>query len=990
MRWSIVLILMFYSMSFFGQALAADHLSYYQTAPDDSLTTGKLLELSNKYTFSEPEKAKAYAERAVSVAFETGNKSDEIKGLYQLGSIDIRQGNSNAARPHFEAGLEKSRELDNRQLTADGLYHLSRLYEGENKFSEAINFLQKSLELYKGLGLEANIARCYSSFGRIYQQTGNYAEALNNYFPALRINEEIGRKRGISIVKTNIGNVYLNTGKFDDAIKYFTEALLVDQANNDREGVLINTLNIGVAKQKKGFYDEALEHFRKALPIAEELNYKEDVAVLLGNIGSTLRQQGNLEQGLDYLFSSLAIRNENNYDNAHTLNDISVTYFELGNYVQAESFAQQAVQSSKNGSDLNQLKEGYLNVSNALQRQGDFENAYSALVLHDNAKDSLFSLEKQRQMEELEVMYETEKKEQEIELLTLEKKTAEFRRNTYLVSGLLITFILLLLYVGQRYKSKKNHQLLEKEQEVAEMKSNFFSNISHEFRTPLTLISGPIEMLKEGIENSKMRSQLDIMEKNADRLLSLINQLLDLSRLESGKLELFREKTNIVGMVKGVTMTFQSLAEIKKIGLTIETEIAFLEFNVDREKVETILINLINNAFTYTPKGGKVTVSLEIEEDQHGDNVCQIRVKDTGKGIPEQELPYVFNRFYRGSDSEMEQTEGTGIGLALTKELVELHGGSIEVSSKESQWTEFVVTLPIENADYSEESRSVIKITDAALSVEIGTDEAVKSEEPDELRLSEDSAPILLLIEDNEDVMHYLKDILRDSYQILEASDGEEGVEAAFEHIPDLIISDVMMPKMDGYQVAETLKQDQKTSHIPLILLTAKADQKDKIQGLKAHADEYLTKPFLPEELKVRIQNLIESRRQMREKYKREFMMRPDEISVHSMDDAFLLRVKKVVDEHIDDEHFTVEQLGREVSMSRSQIHRKLVALTAQSATEFIRSYRLHRAKDMIGKDAGSISEIAYAVGFGSPSYFSKCFRKEFDISPSEARDNHP
>ncbi|HKL18610.1 MAG TPA: tetratricopeptide repeat protein [Halalkalibaculum sp.] len=968
------------------QSFSVDTSAAKLQESDEKLAIEALLEQSDSNVLRNPEKAISYAREALALSIQINDANGEIKSLYLLGELNIRQGNVEAAKPDFEMGLEISTELGDSKLVAEGFYHLSKLYEVENNFSEAINYLQKALDLYETLGLKTNIAQSYSSFGRMYQQVGNYTEALHYYFRALRINEELDRKLGISIAKTNIGNVYLNTEKFDDALTYFEEALTIDQANDDREGILINTLNIGVAKQKKGLYDEALKDFRSALSIAEELGYKRDEAILLGNIGSTLRQQGNLEQGLTYLFLSLSIRNENNYDNAHTLNDISASYLELEDYVQAESFARQAIESSQNSSDLNQLKEAYYNYSKALEGQGSFESAFAAMSLYDSAKDSLFSLEKQRQMDELEVIYETEKNEQEIKLLTLEKETAEFRRNTYLASGLALTFILMLLYYGQRQKSKKNRQLLEKEQEVAEMKSNFFSNISHEFRTPLTLISGPIASIKAGTNDLKTRTQLDVMEKNADRLLSLINQLLDLSSLESGKLKLSPEMTDMLTLVKGVTMTFQSLAEMKHINLTVETELSSLKMNADREKIETILINLVNNAFDFTPEGGNVAVSLGVEEDDTGRSQCLIGVKDTGEGIPLQNLSRVFDRFYRGEAQKGQQKTGTGIGLALTKELVELHGGSIDVFSTVHQGTEFVVTIPSENMTYENSEPDVIQIAETSMSVMTETRHELDAQAETVSDLQETSEPVLLLIEDNEDVTYYLKEILGDDYRVIEAADGEQGVEAALEYIPDLIISDVMMPKMDGYRVAEILKQDEKTSHIPLILLTAKADQKDKMQGLKAHADEYLTKPFRPEELRLRIQNILESRRKLKEKFKMEFMLRPEKVEIHSMDDAFLLRVRESVDNHIDNEDFTVDQLGKEVGMSRSQLHRKLTALIDQSATEFIRSYRLHRAKDMISQNGGTISEISFSVGFGSPSYFSKCFREEFGFSPTEAK----
>lgn len=994
MRLLTTFILFFVVLQYNNAVSGLSHLNNivpkasYPVATQDSLTAEKQLELSDKYRFSAPEEAISYAQKAVEAAEESGNENIEIKGLYKLSWLYMDQGKQNTAKPYFEDGLEKAKEIDNQYLITEGYYLLSYFYESESDYAKAIDLLNQSLATYEQLDLEENIANCYTSLGRIHSKLGSYNLALEYSLQSLRIIEKLNNKRGLSSVKTLIGMVHLQTNRLDEAHRNFSEGLSIAQSINDRDRILVNTLNIGAVQQKRGLLDKALENYKEALALARQLNYQVEEVLLLQNIGSTLREQENHDESLSYALAALALGEEINFNISHVLNDVSETYLALQQPIKAEEFAQKAITSSKKWSDLNQLGYAYLDLANAYEQQGNYLNAYLTLQLHNSTKDSLFSLEKARQMNELEVVYETEKKEQEIDLLTLQAETAEFRRNTYLASGLALTFILLLLYLGQRYKSWKNRQLLEKEQEIAKMKSNFFSNISHEFRTPLTLISGPIELLKNDTQDENTRSQLKVMGKSADRLLSLINQLLDLSRLESGNLELTRKPTDMLTLVRGVTMSFQSLAEIEHINLAVETSLSAIEMDADREKLETILINLVNNAFAYTPNGGSITVSLDINQNDLGKPLCRIRVKDTGEGISEEDLPKVFNRFYRGNAEKNPKETGSGIGLALTKELVELHGGSIEVSSEKNKGTEFTVTIPAENVKYKETRPEWLRVTEIPLSTEA---EFVGQSEPDPVIESvsrQSTDPILLLIEDNEDLLNYLKDILDNSCRVIEAADGEQGVKAALEHIPDLIISDVMMPKMDGYKVAEILKQDEKTSHIPLILLTAKASQEDKMLGLKTHADEYLTKPFKPEELRVRIQNLIESRRQLKEKYKREFMLRPDKVEAKSMVEAFLLQVREVVDQHIDDEAFTVEQLCREVGMSRSQLHRKLTALIGQSATEFMRSYRLHRAKEMISRDVASISEISYAVGYGSPSYFSKCFREEFGLTPSQVKQN--
>lgn len=985
MNFSLVFVLL-YSFLIAGSEPVATTFTHITFARDSS-STAYLLNQSDKYTFSNPKKSKQYAKRALQSAYKTGDESGEIRGFYQLGALDIGQGDLKNARAYFENGLKKARKINDRSLIASGFYNVSRFYEGEENFSKALDYLNQSFSIYQRLGNNKSMANCYNSYGRIYMELASYDKALNYYFKSLKIQQKLDNKRGISVAKTNIGMVYMDNGQYKDAIRFFSQALKIDQSDDDKEGIEDNTLDNGVARQKMGDYNDALDKYKKALVVAKQIDDQIGIAILLGNIGSTLRQQGNYEGGLSYLFSSLAVRKRIHYNRSHTLNDISVAYLALNNLPEAKKYAQEAVKSSEKTDDAEQLHSAYLNLAEVTSKQDDFKDAYTALKQADIIKDSLSTLGKARQMQKLQVIYATKQKEQKIKLLTLQQQTATFRRNAYLISAGLVISFLILLYNRQRLKSRKNGQLLQKEQEVTVMKSNFFDNISHEFRTPLTLILGPLQLLLANTKNPEMKKQLGVMDRNVNRLLSLINQLLDLSKLESGRATLRRSRFDIVQVVKGVTMTFQSLAEMKGIELSLESVQDYREVYYDKEKIETILTNLLTNAFHFTPDGGEIKVTLNVTADNQHEGLCEISVSDSGLGIPEEDFSNVFDRFHQSVNMRDGQYEGTGIGLALTKELVELHKGSISVFSQEGEGTKFTVRLPV-NLEYTSESKMLVtpqkEVTGLAEPI---SDKIHKSKELMPSLPSQENVPILLLIEDNDDVMHYLKDILSETYQVFEAKDGEAGIAMAIETIPDLIVCDVMMPKKNGYEVCNTLKHDEKTSHIPVILLTARASLDDKMHGLKIRADEYLTKPFVPDELLLRIQNLIESRNRLMEKFKHKFIIKPDEVSAKSIDEAFLLRVGKAVGQHLSDEQFGVEQLGREVGMSRSQIHRKLVALTDQSATEFIRSFRLHRAKEMISKNVGSISEISYAVGFGSPSYFSKCFRREFGMTPSEAKN---
>jgi CheY-like chemotaxis protein/nitrogen-specific signal transduction histidine kinase/AraC-like DNA-binding protein len=534
--------------------------------------------------------------------------------------------------------------------------------------------------------------------------------------------------------------------------------------------------------------------------------------------------------------------------------------------------------------------------------------------------------------------------------------------------------------------------------ELDRLKSRFFTNISHEFRTPLTLILGPVqkwrERLAERSDDGELRSDLSMVERNAQRLLRLINQLLDFSKLEAGAMKLHARKMNIVPLVKGIAYSFESSAGMRRINLGVRAEPDEIEVYCDEEMVQKIVGNLVSNAFKFTPEGGSVTVALAEVRSQISDvrtqNWAQISVSDTGLGIPADQLDKVFDRFFQVDTSYTREHEGSGIGLALVKELVELHHGEVEVRSEVGQGTELTVLLPLGRHHLKDEEIVETPAGEESLSNGMSAPHAkTHAYEPPEAGkplMADVQKPLILVVEDNADVRAYIKGFLIASYQVAEAQDGAAGIEMAAESIPDLVISDVMMPKKDGFEVCKTLKLDERTSHVPVILLTAKAGSENKIEGLESGADDYLVKPFEAKELLARVKNLIDLRRKLRERFSVGEVLKPGEITVSSIDDAFLQKVKSIVETHISEEGFGSEDLSREVCMSRSQIHRKLTALTGMSAGDFIRYLRLHRAMDLLQQKAATVAEIAYMVGFGTPAHFTKSFHDFFGKTPSEVR----
>lgn len=521
----------------------------------------------------------------------------------------------------------------------------------------------------------------------------------------------------------------------------------------------------------------------------------------------------------------------------------------------------------------------------------------------------------------------------------------------------------------------------EKLRELDSMKSRFFANLSHEFRTPLSIIDNIVQKWSlQDTVSQEQKSDFGMIGRNAARLLQLINQLLDLSRLEAGQLTPHLQAADISAQLRGVAGSFESLAQSKGITYRYALPLNSVWALADTDKVEKIITNLLTNAIKFTPSGRQVVFTASLQEKVSAYSWLTITVQDTGIGISAKHLPYIFDRFYQADQTATRQYEGTGIGLALTKELTELLGGSISVESQPGQGTIFTVKLPLQ---LTEPPLTLISHEKALLETELNE---TTSSSPLTTNIESRSRhnEQVLIVEDNPDLRSFIKESLSTEFTILEASDGEAGVKIAVEKIPDLIISDVMMPGMDGFSLCEKLKTDERTSHIPIILLTAKADMASKLTGLTNRADDYLTKPFQLDELHVRIKNLILQRQQLRQRFSRQLTLQPAEVVVASIEEKFLQKAMSIVEDHIGNTDFDVEVFSREMGMSSSQLRRKLVALTDQAPTDFIRQFRLQRAAVLLRSGQGNVSEVALTVGFNSLNYFTRCFREHFGKTPSE------
>jgi signal transduction histidine kinase/ligand-binding sensor domain-containing protein/DNA-binding response OmpR family regulator len=550
-----------------------------------------------------------------------------------------------------------------------------------------------------------------------------------------------------------------------------------------------------------------------------------------------------------------------------------------------------------------------------------------------------------------------------------------------------------LLRIQDRNELKRERLDKEQMEEVNRLKLQLFTNISHDFRTPLTLIMGPLKkMISEKVGDAPIQKQHVGMYRNANILLQLINQLLDFRKSEAGKLNIHASKNNIVQFLTDVKMSFDELAQHRNITYVFESSESGINLWFDKIEMKKVVLNILSNAFKFTPKNGRIFIRIT-------DDIClinnplvkgvKIEIQDSGKGIPKEDVPFVFDRFFQlGQQNELRS--GTGVGLALAKDIVELHHGEIHVEIKDNQGSCFAVLLPYGNAHLMPEE---INEKDNV------TNDLIDYYELDHLKsgwilaeseitqvLVDEALPSILIVEDNIEVRQFIKGIFIKDFNVFEAGNGQVGIYSAQSNHIDVIISDVMMPEMDGIEMCTLVKSDIRTSHIPIILLTARTSSKVQKTGYETGADVYLTKPFDASTLKLQVLNILNSRKNLIDKFKKDILLEPKEITVVSTDEVFLKKAMRVIEENLSDSDFNVNMFTEKMNMSQTVLYKKIKVLTGQSISGFVRIIRLKRASQLLSKTDMSIADVAYGIGFNDLKYFRRCFKNTFKETPTAYR----
>ncbi|MCB9275215.1 MAG: response regulator [Lewinellaceae bacterium] len=935
-----------------------------------------------------------YLYEALDIATDIGDKKKQAEVITSMGIVFSNLAEFDSAQIYYLRALDIRKEKGERKEQADVLRNLGNNAGRSNNMDKALAYYEQGVQIMRELGQKSEEAALYNMMGYAWTVKGYYPKALEYNQAALKLMEADENKIGIADCCNRISDIYLSLEDYPQALSFIERAYAIweEMGEGTQQSDLL---------YRKGYIYRLKEDYRPALQFMKEsFALKKAIGQAVSSkhyydLGYCYGKLEHLDSALFFLQLALSSARETNnpFDKANSLIELANIHFQKGDtetaIAELDEATELAIASGNKEQEMEAAEALYLIYKSR-------NNTGKALYYHEtyrNLQDSLFNEKNIREIGHMEAKYEFDNERQQL-AFEREKELARQRsmRRLYLIAlgvALLFSGVLFRYYHSKQRAnaelSKLNEKILHQKEELEELdiaKSRFFTNISHEFRTPLAIISGMAgQIIKNPQEWAVKGGQM--IKQNSANLLNLVNQILDLRKLEAKELKLNMVQGDVVKYLRYLAESYEPYARSKGLQLHFLPAIEKLDMDFDPEKLLRIVSNLLSNAVKFTPDNGHVYFHLN-QSVENGQPFLQLRVEDTGAGIAADQLPHIFDRFFQVDDSATRKGEGTGIGLALAKELAHLMKGGIDVKSTLGKGTIFTVSLPVTN-DSPVREVSVAQ-PDSPPLISLAAHHAEGSgrqaAELPTAELKAEDLPTLLIVEDNPDIRQFLVACLENDYQLETAANGREGIGLALEIVPDLIISDVMMPEKDGFELCETLKNDERTSHIPIILLTAKADMESRISGLKKGADAYLSKPFEQEELMVRLEKLFELRQKLQARYR---SLQP-EAAPENKEDEFVQKVRQAVLANLSDETFGVAQLCRTVALGRAQLHNKLKALTGQPTSHFVRSIRLQKAKELLESSGLNVSEVGYEVGFKNPSHFSTAYQEEFGAPPSKTR----
>jgi len=861
---------------------------------------------------------------------------------------------------------KKGQSKDSIKLLVNELNQKGSDLRDISQYKNALKTHFDALQLAEEISDTSGIIISLNNIGTDLRRTSSNIEASDYHYRALDLaknNPELLKSKAVAM--NGLGNIFLSLNKPKEAKEYFEKSLELEIGLKSALGKAINYANLGTAYEQQGKFEKALSFYYKSVEQNIIIDSKIGLAICKNAIGNIFIKKGNTNAGLSLIKESVKLL-ENSDDVFHKMQmkiSLCENYIQLKQLDNAQNVLNTIFENPHHLTSFEDKNIAYQLLSNLKKNQGDFQSAFEAREKSIAFRDSTLILNNEMKVLELENRYKNKQAIEQIKNLTLQKELLQKTKNNQkwffltFLAGLLFTFGF--LYNQYKSRTKINNEL----KKINEMKLRFFGNISHELRTPLTLIKGPLEDILHQTKDENIKSDALLMKRNTDRLMHLVEQILSLSKIDAGKFEIKAMQADLKDEINGIAQSFEYMFLEKSIIFNINLAESGLVW-YDREIIEILLTNLLSNAFKYTPKAGTITLKGELTNNKY-----ILSVLNTSEQISEKNLNVFLERFY---SSATHVQQGIGIGLSLVKELCLLYNAKLNINKLSETLIEFTIHLPLEKNNFNQfvENSNTLEI------VQNNNIEVVEN------KLIIDDLPLLLIVEDNDDMRQYIKSIFQVNYKVETAKNGLEGVQIARNSLPDLIISDVMMPEMNGFELCEKLKSDTLTHHIPIMLLTALSDEDHIIKGLEKSADDYISKPFSAKVLKTKVNNLIQIRKKLVEKYRAEIMIKPFDLVLKGGNHDFNEILKTVIEKHIVNPNFGVDEFCDFSNMSRAQLHRKLTATTGFSTTEFIRIHRLKMAAALLKDVNTTVYEACYASGFNDTSYFSKQFKMMYGLSP--------
>lgn len=866
----------------------------------------------------------------------------------------------------------------------------SRLRESA-RFSEAINNHEQGLDLALELKDTIEIVQAMNNLGTDFRRIGAHGEASEYHYRALHYAESYsglatdrGRKNRV-LALNGIGNISLMLGYSDDAEKYFREALADEIVLESAIGQAINYANLGSVFEQRQQYDSAFVYFQKSLEQNKIANSNIGIGLCIIHLGELYEKEHRYELAKVEYEKAYALMEEIS-DKWHWLEaclSIARIHLVTGNIAEFNTYIQLAESTANEIKSPEHLATVYLLKHEYNIKQGQFLAALNHYKLHKAMQDSVQGGQKATRFMDIRLGYEQNKNMLRLQQIEAERQMEKQGKQYVIYISwiiILVSFIITaLLYYAYRQRTRSN-KLLKK---MEESRTDFFTYITHEFRTPLTVIQGLNRQMqqKTNLSEKEKGAFMAAINRQSNNLLNLVNQLLDVAKLRQGSDMPVWKNGDIVAYLQMTAETFRLYAEEKCVKLVFYSDISAVEMDFVPTYIDKIISNLLSNAIKHTEPGDKI--DFAVIKGARADSIT-IRVADTGEGIPKDDLERIFEFFYQSPKAT--NNSGTGIGLAFTQMMVEKMRGKMSVESQLGKGSVFTVTLPIKN-------RLISHIL--PLKADLVQEAPAKRNEV----LEEDVFPsrmfsgrlLILVVEDNKDIVLYLQSLLQDSYNVVTARNGQEGLEIAEKTIPDLVITDVMMPLKNGFELACDMKQNVLLNHIPVIMLTAKSSDEDYLEGLRCGIEAYIRKPFQPEELLVRIENIFENRRILKDKYM--IAIASSDSDTRAESDAnlkFLQTITDLIHSEITNPQLNSTLLASKMAMSISQLNRKLNGITGYSTISYVLQVKLNKAKKMLANVDVSVNEVSDACGFYNASYFSRVFKKKVGVSPSHFQKMPP